>query len=75
MVNLSSVLKELGRFVEAEATLRQALRIAPDSPVLRYNWSLLMLLLGRVGEAGTDGSRDFAPGPFPGGPLTSPMAR
>ncbi|HEY0183625.1 MAG TPA: tetratricopeptide repeat protein, partial [Rhodopila sp.] len=47
LVNLSSVQKERAAFVQAEATLRQALRLAPANPVLRYNWSLLMLLLGR----------------------------
>jgi Flp pilus assembly protein TadD len=51
LVNLSSVQKERGAFADAEATLRQALRIAPNHPVLRYNWALLMLLLGRMPEA------------------------
>jgi tetratricopeptide (TPR) repeat protein len=51
LVNLSSVQKERGAFADAEATLRQALRAAPEHPALRYNWSLLMLLLGRTEEA------------------------
>jgi Flp pilus assembly protein TadD len=51
LVNLSSVQKELGAFAEAEATLRQALALAPNDPLLLYNWSLLMLLLGRTEEA------------------------
>jgi Flp pilus assembly protein TadD len=73
LANLSSVQKELGRFVEAEATLRQALRIAPDSPVLRYNWSLLMLLLGRVGEAWDGWEQRFRAGAIPGRTFSEPQ--
>jgi Flp pilus assembly protein TadD len=73
LVNLSSVQKELGRFVEAEATLRQALRIAPDSPVLRYNWSLLMLLLGRVGEAWDGWEQRFQAGAIPSRTFDEPQ--
>lgn len=51
LVNLSSVQKELGDMVAAEATLRRALTMAPDNPVLLYNWSLLLLLTGREPEA------------------------
>lgn len=54
LVNLSIVQKERGDVACAEATLRQALRLSPDNPVLQYNWALLMLLLGRT-EAARDG--------------------
>jgi hypothetical protein len=73
LVNLSSTQKELGRFAEAEATLRQALRLAPDSSVLRYNWSLLMLLLGRVGEAWDGWEERFRAGAIPGRPFSEPQ--
>jgi cytochrome c-type biogenesis protein CcmH/NrfG len=66
LVNLSSVQKERGAFVAAEATLRQALRIAPDNPVLHYNWSLLLLLLGRVEEAWDGWEQRFRAGAVPG---------
>lgn len=65
LVNLSSVQKERGRFADAEATLRQALRQAPDHPVLRYNWALLMLLLGRTAEAWDGWEQRFAAGAVP----------
>src|SRR4051794_32385907 len=51
LLNLSSVQKERGAFDRAETTLRQALGLAPKEPALLYNWSLLMLLLGRHEEA------------------------
>jgi tetratricopeptide (TPR) repeat protein len=73
LVNLSSTQKELGRFAEAEATLRQALRIAPDSAVLRYNWSLLMLLLGRVDEAWDGWEQRFRAGAVPGRTFDEPQ--
>jgi Flp pilus assembly protein TadD len=73
LVNLSSVQKELGAFADAEATLRQALRMAPDSPVLRYNWSLLMLLLGRDAEAWDGWEQRFRAGATPGRPFTEPQ--
>ena len=65
LVNLSSVQKERGAFVEAEATLRQALAKAPDEPVLLYNWSLLMLLLGRMQEAREGWESRFRAGAVP----------
>ena len=65
LVNLSSVQKERGEFVQAEATLRQALRLAPDNPVLCYNWSLLMLLLGRTAEAWDGWEQRFRAGAIP----------
>jgi Flp pilus assembly protein TadD len=73
LVNLSSVQKELGNFRDAEATLRQALRIAPDSPVLRYNWSLLMLLLGRTAEARDGWEQRFRAGAIPARPFSQPQ--
>lgn len=66
LVNLSSVQKERGAFADAEATLRGALRLAPDSPVLRYNWSLLMHLLGRTPEAWEGWEERFRAGAVPG---------
>jgi Flp pilus assembly protein TadD len=65
LVNLSSVQKERGAFADAEATLRQALRLAPENPVLRYNWSLLMLLLGRTQEAWDGWEQRFRAGAVP----------
>jgi Flp pilus assembly protein TadD len=75
LVNLSSVQKERGVFAKAEATLRQALRIAPDNPVLRYNWSLLMLLLGRTAEAWDGWEQRFRAGAIPARPFTQPQWR
>ena len=66
LVNLSSVQKERGAFADAEATLRRALRIAPDNSVLRYNWALLMLLLGRTSEAWDGWEQRFGAGATPG---------
>jgi Flp pilus assembly protein TadD len=65
LVNLSSVQKERGQFADAEATLREALRLAPDTPVLQYNWSLLMLLLGRTNEARAGWEQRFQSGAIP----------
>ncbi len=73
LVNLSSTQKELGRFAEAEATLRQALALAPDNPVLRYNWALLMLLLGRVDEAWDGWEQRFRAGAIPGRMFSEPQ--
>jgi Tfp pilus assembly protein PilF len=73
LVNLSSVQKERGAFAEAEATLRRALRIAPDSPVLRYNWSLLMLLLGRASEAWDGWEQRFHAGAVPSRNFSQPQ--
>jgi Tfp pilus assembly protein PilF len=73
LVNLSSVQKERGAFADAEATLRRALRIAPDSPVLRYNWSLLMLLLGRTDEAWDGWEQRFRSGAVPARPFAQPQ--
>jgi Tfp pilus assembly protein PilF len=73
LVNLSSAQKELGRFAEAEETLRQALRVAPDSAVLRYNWSLLMLLLGRAEEAWDGWEQRFRAGAVPGRTFREPQ--
>jgi Tfp pilus assembly protein PilF len=73
LVNLSSVQKELGAFAEAEATLLRALRIAPGNPVLRYNWSLLMLLLGRESEAWDGWEQRFRAGAIPGRGFVQPQ--
>ncbi|MDR3534721.1 MAG: tetratricopeptide repeat protein, partial [Rhodopila sp.] len=73
LVNLSSVQKERGAFADAEATLRQALRIAPDNPVLRYNWSLLMLLLGRSAEAWDGWEYRFRAGAVPARAFAQPQ--
>lgn len=73
LVNLSSVQKERGRFAEAEATLRRALAMAPNDPVLLYNWSLLMLLLGRPGEAREGWENRFRAGAVPPRPFTQPQ--
>jgi len=75
LVNLSSVQKERGAFADAEATLRQALRIAPDNPVLRYNWSLLMLLLGRTADAWDGWEQRFRAGAIPARSFTQPQWR
>jgi Flp pilus assembly protein TadD len=69
LVNLSSVQKERGAFAQAEATLRQALQVAPDNPVLRYNWSLLMLLLNRPDEAWAGWEDRFRSGAIPPRPF------
>ncbi|WP_428538561.1 tetratricopeptide repeat protein [Rhodopila sp.] len=73
LVNLSSVQKERGAFVAAEATLRQALRIAPGDPALLYNWSLLMLLLGRPAEAWPGWEQRFRAGATPPRAFTQPQ--
>jgi Tfp pilus assembly protein PilF len=73
LVNLSSVQKERGAFADAEATLRNALRVAPDNPVLRYNWALLMLLLGRKAEAWDGWEQRFRAGAIPGRPFAQPQ--
>ena len=73
LVNLSSVQKERGAFAGAEATLRRALAMAPDDPVLLYNWSLLMLLLGRPGEARAGWENRFRAGAVPPRPFTQPQ--
>ncbi len=65
LVNLSSVQKERGAFADAEATLRRALAIAPRDPVLLYNWSLLMHLLGRADDARTGWEQRFRAGAVP----------
>jgi Tfp pilus assembly protein PilF len=65
LANLSSVQKERGAFADAEATLRQALRIDPGNAVLRYNWSLLMLLLDRTAEAWDGWEQRFRAGAIP----------
>jgi Flp pilus assembly protein TadD len=75
LVNLANVQKERGAFADAEATLRQALRIAPDSPVLLYNWSLLMLLLGREQEAWAGWEQRFRSGAIPGRAFPQPQWR
>jgi tetratricopeptide (TPR) repeat protein len=73
LVNLSSIQKERGAFAEAEATLRRALGLAPENPVLRYNWSLLMLLLGRTDEAWDGWEQRFRAGAIPAPPFTQPQ--
>lgn len=73
LVNLSSVQKERGAFADAEATLRRALQLAPDNPVLRYNWSLLMLLLNRTDEAWDGWEQRFRAGAIPGRPFAEPQ--
>jgi Flp pilus assembly protein TadD len=73
LVNLSSVQKERGAFADAETTLRHALRLAPGSPVLRYNWSLLMLLLGRTPEAWDGWEQRFHAGAIATRPFPQPQ--
>jgi Flp pilus assembly protein TadD len=75
LVNLSSVQKERGAFAEAEATLRRALALAPENAVLRYNWALLMLLLGRTDEARDGWEQRFRAGAVPARPFTQPQWR
>lgn len=75
LVNLSSVQKERGRFAEAEATLRRALGLSPNHPVLRYNWALLMLLLGRTDEAWDGWEQRFAAQAVPDRGLAQPQWR
>lgn len=65
LMNLSSVQKELGSFAAAEASLRRALAMAPEDPVLLYNWSLLMHLLGRSAEAWPGWEQRFRSGAVP----------
>ncbi|WP_428487524.1 tetratricopeptide repeat protein [Rhodopila sp.] len=65
LVNLSSVQKERGAFDRAEATLRQALALAPGDPILHYNWSLLMLLLDRPEQAWAGWEQRFRAGAVP----------
>jgi Flp pilus assembly protein TadD len=73
LVNLSSVQKERGAFAEAEATLRRALVLGPENPVLRYNWALLMLLLGRIDEARDGWEQRFRAGAVPARPFSQPQ--
>jgi Flp pilus assembly protein TadD len=73
LVNLSSVQKERGAFAEAEATLRRALQMAPNNPVLAYNWSLLMLLLGRPSEAWDGWEQRFRAGAVPARTYSQPQ--
>ncbi len=73
LVNLSSVQKERGAFDRAEATLRRALAIAPDSAVLQYNRSLLMLLLGRPAEAWIGWEQRFRAGAVPSRSFNQPQ--
>ncbi len=73
LVNLSSVQKERGAFVEAEETLRKALQRAPESSVLQYNWSLLMLLLGRTQEARAGWEHRFRAGAIPARAFPQPQ--
>ena len=75
LVNLSSVQKERGAFADAEATLRQALALAPDDPILHYNWSLLMHLLGRPTEAWSGWEQRFRAGAVLPRPFTQPQWR
>lgn len=65
LVNLSSVQKERGAFAGAGETLRRALAIAPHDPVLHYNHSLLMHLLGRTEEAWPGWEQRFRAGAVP----------
>jgi Flp pilus assembly protein TadD len=73
LVNLSSVQKERGAFADAEATLRQALRMAPDHPALRYNHALLMLLLGRTEAAWAGWEDRFRSGAVAGRTFSQPQ--
>jgi Flp pilus assembly protein TadD len=75
LVNLSSVQKELGAFHAAEMTLRRALQLAPDNPVLLYNWSLLMRLLGRTDEAWDGWEQRFRAGAVTGRDFQQPQWR
>ena len=75
LVNLSSVQKERGAFADAEATLRQALGLAPNNPVLHYNWSLLMHLLGRPAEAWDGWEQRFRAGAVLPRPFVQPQWR
>lgn len=75
LVNLSSVQKERARFTEAEETLRQALQLAPQHPVLRYNWALLMLLLDRPAEAWDGWEHRFAANAVPRRAFAEPQWR
>lgn len=73
LVNLSSVQKERGAFADAEATLRRALSLAPSDPVLQYNWSLLMHLLGRPDEAWPGWEQRFRAGAVPPRAFSQPQ--
>jgi len=73
LVNLSSVQKELGQIAAAEATLRRALAMAPNNPIVLYNWSLLLLLTGREQEAWPAWEARFAAGAIPGRRFVQPQ--
>lgn len=75
LANLSSVQKERGAFADAEATLRRALDLAPADPILRYNWSLLMHLLGRTAEAWDGWEQRFRAGAVLARTFTQPQWR
>jgi hypothetical protein len=67
------VQKERGAFADAETTLRQALRMSPDHPALRYNHALLQLLLGRTDAAWAGWEDRFRSGAIPGRTFSQPQ--
>jgi tetratricopeptide (TPR) repeat protein len=73
LVNLSSLQKERGKIDAAETTLRRAFEMAPDDPVLLYNWSLLMHLDGRPAEAWPGWEHRFRAGAVPPRSFTRPQ--
>ena len=73
LVNLSSVQKERGAFADAEDTLRLAIQRAPENSILQYNWSLLMLLLGRTKEARAGWEHRFHAGAIPARTFSQPQ--
>ena len=73
LVNLSSVQKERGAFADAEKTLDQALRLAPDSSILLYNRALLMHLVGRPKDAWDGWEHRFRSGAIPARTFTQPQ--
>lgn len=73
LVNLSSVQKERGAFADAEDTLRRAIQRAPENSILQYNWSLLMLLLGRTKEARAGWEHRFRAGAIPARTFPQPQ--
>ncbi len=73
LINLSGVQKELGAFDQAEATLRRVMALAPGNPIAEYNWSLLLLLLGRAQEAWPGWEQRFNAGAIARPPFGHPQ--
>ena len=51
MNDLAICCRELGNFAEAEHWYREAIRHAPDAPIIRHNYGAFLLSLGRPDDA------------------------